>query len=100
MVGKIHDKGSLVMEYKAQHAGSMTLWAWVVGYASEFTLTIASGTLDNVIATVDVPNGAAVANEYAFENLAVGDAIYLIYTPKTPAEGVHFGVMNTVTHYV
>ena len=59
-------------------------------------LTIATGTLDNVVATVDVPAGAPVANEYPLE-LAAGDVIYLIYTPKTPAEGVHFGVMNTIT---
>ena len=97
MVGKVHDKGSVVMEYKAPVDGPLHLWAWAVGYGSEFTLTIATGTLDNVVATVDVPNGAAVANEYDFE-LAAGDAVYMIYTPKAPAEGVHFGVMNTVTY--
>lgn len=96
MVGKVHDKGSLVMEYKAQKDCSISLWSWTAGYASEFTVTVAAGSLDNVVGTYDVGNGGVSTGEFAF-NLKEGDVIYLIYTPKTPAQGVHFGVMNTIT---
>ena len=96
MVGKVHDKGSLVMEYKAQKDCSIHLWTWTAGYASDFTVTVATGSLDNIVGSYNVSSGGVSTGEYNF-NLKEGDVIYLIYTPKTPAEGVHFGVMNTIT---
>ena len=99
-LGQASSSNYVVLGYKAPATGAIDLFSWTADQAGNggFKVSIAQGTLDNVIQTYDaVTQGSPVYNTYSL-NVTKGEVIYFIYRPVNAVDGNWFGYINQITY--
>ena len=97
-LGQTSASNYVVMTYEVPATGTIDLFTWLVTQAGTgHSLTVAQGSLDNVVGTYSTTQG--VVNYQTFNlNVTKGEKLYLIFKPTVAANNEWFGYQLSVTY--
>ena len=97
-LGQTSASNNVVMTYEVPATGTIDLFTWLVTqYGTGHSLTVAKGSLDNVVGTYSTTQGVVNYQTYNL-NVTKGEKLYLVFKATTPANGEWFGYQLSVTY--
>ena len=97
-LGQTSSANNVVMAYEVPATGTIDLFTWLVTqYGTGHSLTVAQGSMDNVVGTYVTTQGAVNYQTYSL-NVTKGEKLYFIFQAATPADNEWFGYQLSVTY--